>query len=105
MEKLHESAKDEDSVRQRLAVLLDKLCLFCYLCGDKLFVLANFRSLDWTLRYGLNEYSPLALAGTAVSLVALGNVRDASVLGKVSLSLVDSYPLDVQCKWLASTIT
>ena len=72
--------------------------LFCYLCGHEQFLLVNFKALDRTLTYGLDDFSPLAFSGTAIALVSLRNVRDASILARIALDLASSsYPLDIQC--------
>lgn len=90
---------ETDTAHQQVAFLLDKLMLFCYLCGHEQFLLVNFKALDRTLTYGLDDFSPLAFSGTAIALVSLGNVRDAGILARIALELASSsYPLDIQCK-------
>ena len=52
-------------------VLLDHLASFCYMSANPLLPLVIFRSLHWTIKYGLCEHSPPAFATVAVILTGL----------------------------------
>jgi hypothetical protein len=93
--------KDTDPLREKLCPFFGQLSLFCYLNGHELFALVDFAAFEWALKYGRNEYSPLALAGSALIMASLSHVDTAAELGNSSLSLCQrSTPNFVQSRVL-----
>jgi predicted ATPase len=70
--------------------LLDKLTTYCYLADNALLPLVVFRSLKWTIRYGLCDYAPPAFATTGGILTGvLFDLQGGSTYGKHALLLME----------------
>jgi predicted ATPase len=83
--------------------LLDKLTSYCFqVSSSSLFPLVVFRSLKWTIRYGLCDYAPTAFA--AIGLIMTGvlfDLQGGSTYGKHALLLMEK----LGCKATKSTGT
>ena len=63
-----------DPTRILLFRLLDKLTTCCFFAQDERLPLVIFRGLNWSLKYGVCEYSPPVFA--TVSMILTGIVKD-----------------------------
>jgi hypothetical protein len=85
-----EGIETEDPVRIELSRLLDKLCTCMYILDDDRMPLVIFRNLQWTRKYGMNAYSPAALATTGLILAGvLEDFEGGAILGKSVIWLLD----------------
>jgi predicted ATPase len=70
--------------------ILDKLGTYCYLAANDLLPLVIFRSLKWTIRYGLCDYAPPAFATIGVILTGvLFDLQGGSTYGEHALLLME----------------
>ena len=77
-------------MKQELGWFLDKLTVCCYMTKNDLMPLTIFRGLHWTHKYGINDYSPIAFANTAIVLSGvLFNFKGGSVYATRALQLKD----------------
>jgi predicted ATPase len=70
--------------------LLDKLATYCYQGNSALLPLVIFRSLKWTIRYGLCDNAPPTFAGIGLILTGvLFDLQGGSTYGKHALLLME----------------
>ena len=80
----------EDATRMELMKLLDRLFTSCYINKDARMPLVVFRSLNWSLKYGICEYTPVALATTGMILTGvLGDIQGGALYGRHALGLIE----------------
>jgi predicted ATPase len=80
-----------DPIRQKLVVILNNLTTYLSFCQSDLIILAVMRNLEWSIKYGVNEYSSVTLAKTATMFGAvLGDFEIAKTLADGAINLVES---------------
>jgi predicted ATPase len=69
---------------------LDRLTTLLYVTKDKRLPLVIFKSLNWTMKYGYCDYSPVAFATTALILAGvLNDLPGGSKYGEHALILLE----------------
>jgi predicted ATPase len=79
-----------DSKKVERNRILDKIGTVFYMAKDMRFPLVVFKSLNWTMKDGCNEYSSVAFAGVGVILTgALNDLPGGSKYGEQALVLLE----------------
>lgn len=80
----------EDPRRIAAMGILDKMATFAYLCNEKLLLLLFLLAMQWTLKYGLCEYSPYVITCYGFILILLGDDPNrAYMFGETGIALVE----------------
>lgn len=81
----------KDPTRIQLIRILDQVATCCYFSGEKgLGLLAIFRQLNWTMKYGYCEFSPSSFAATGLALIGvLNNLKSGAKYAKHALTLLE----------------
>jgi predicted ATPase len=78
-----------DETRVALMKLLDHLVTFLYSLNDSRMPLIIFRSLSWTIKYGICAYSAPGFASTGMILTGvLLDIQGGATLGQYALSVL-----------------
>ena len=83
----------EDTTRMELMRFLDKLASCCYILKDHRLPLVIFRTLNWTLKYGICDQSPTAFATTGMMMTGLlDDFKGGALCGQHALNLLEKAP-------------
>eukprot|EP00977_Amphora_coffeiformis_P020355 scaffold8152_cov195-Amphora_coffeaeformis.AAC.2 len=83
----------QDTTRMELMRFLDKLASCCYILKDCRLPLVIFRTLNWTLKYGICDQSPSAFATTGMILTGLlDDIKGGALYGEHALNLLKDAP-------------
>eukprot|EP00977_Amphora_coffeiformis_P012111 scaffold2989_cov184-Amphora_coffeaeformis.AAC.7 len=85
---------ENDPTRLLLLLILDRLVRFVYISDDpSLLPLVIFRTLEWTRRYGVNQFSASALAQTGIIFTGvLNDLSGGASLASAGLELSKKKP-------------
>ena len=79
-----------DTQRILLMKLVDLLGVCWYIQGDARMALAVFRNLNWTMKYGYAEFSPVAFASTGIILTGVcDDLQGGASYGEQALMLLN----------------
>lgn len=82
----------EDEMKLAQMRLMDKLISCCYLTHSDLMPVVVFRSMKWSLKYGLSVYTPAAVAAVGMLLATMGDFHGSEVLGERAINMLDRIP-------------
>ena len=82
-----------DDTRIELMKLLDQQIVFLYLLNDKRMPLVIFRSLKWTFKYGIADYSAFSFANTGLIVTGvLNDIQAGAAFGEHALTVLNKSP-------------